>query len=782
MIVFAFSLNVKSQQTDVMLQGFNWVSWQSQAKWYNVVSDKSVDLKNIGINAIWLPPPSLSTGGAGYIPTVWMNMNSSYGTEAQLKSMITNLHNNNIKALADIVVNHRGGTTGWYDFTSPSFNTPNQTWSICSNSCLNDNCSQKGTGNLDYNPVSAGLKSQGESGLFSAGRDLDHSNPGVRQGVKDYLNFLKNTIGFDGWRYDYVHGFDGKYIKEYNQATNPYFSVGELLEGDRNRIIRWLDYTKDGSADANSSAFDFATKRALQDAFNQNNLSFLNDGTGKASGLIGIWPSKAVTVLDNHDTGAFPNQAHWVFPSQHVVKGYAYILTHPGVPMIFWDHLYDWGTAVSNPIRSLVSIRKRNGIHSTSSLNIVTARQDLYAAIIDNKVAMKLGAGDWNPGAGWNLAVSGDQYAVWDKAIVNPIPALTITPAGGTYNSVQTVNLSATPNATIHYTTNGTEPTTSSPSFTNSGTLNIAANTTLRAFATNSAGRSVAQTHVYNISTVTSFTVYFQKPSTWTANTVNVHFWNRMPGSTASTWPGVSMTLGADGWYSYTFANTTSTSLLFNNGGTGSVKSVDLTRNKNGWYKDGLWFDTKPTTPIASGLKVHFNKPTNWANAKMYYWNVLPTGCAPAVAWPGNNMTPETGAWFETTIGNCSSANIIFNSGTGQQSADLTRNTEGWFKNGVWFNSASSAGSRFGTSLEVSSNSGIAVAGNNLFFNYTFTTSSSLKLEVISINGTVVKSQDFGNSIIGSNTYNLDISNLSKGIYLLKVIHSQNNEVYKFMK
>ena len=37
-----------------------------------------------------------------------------------------------------------------------------------------------------------------------------------------------------------------------------------------------------------------------------------------------------------------PPLQHWPFPSEHVMLGYAYILTHPGVPCILWEHYFDW--------------------------------------------------------------------------------------------------------------------------------------------------------------------------------------------------------------------------------------------------------------------------------------------------------------------------------------------------------------------------------------------------------------------------------------------------------
>jgi alpha-amylase len=284
---FVFS-QTKATGKEVMIQGFHWTTDVSATKWYEVIKSNSSALQTAGFDAIWLPPPSKSTGGMGYIPTVWYDLNNAQGTQAQLMSLITDLHSKNIKVIADIVINHRGGTLGWYDFSIPSWNTPAETWSICNNSNISAS-GQKGTGNPDYDPVVAGLKSPGESGSFSAARDLDHSNASVRDGIKTWMNWLKNDIGFDGWRYDFVHGYDGKYIKEYNDATNPYFSVGELLEGDRSRIVKWMDYTKAGTATASSTAFDFSTKSALQNAFRDNNLSYLKDSSGKASGLIGVW-------------------------------------------------------------------------------------------------------------------------------------------------------------------------------------------------------------------------------------------------------------------------------------------------------------------------------------------------------------------------------------------------------------------------------------------------------------------------------------------------------------
>lgn len=37
------------------------------------------------------------------------------------------------------------------------------------------------------------------------------------------------------------------------------------------------------------------------------------------------------------------------------LQGYAYILTHPGIPSVFYDHFYDWSDSIHDQIVKLVS-------------------------------------------------------------------------------------------------------------------------------------------------------------------------------------------------------------------------------------------------------------------------------------------------------------------------------------------------------------------------------------------------------------------------------------------
>ena len=41
----------------------------------------------------------------------------------------------------------------------------------------------------------------------------------IRNDIIEWLRFLKNSIGFDGWRFDFVRGYGGQYCKVYTDAT-----------------------------------------------------------------------------------------------------------------------------------------------------------------------------------------------------------------------------------------------------------------------------------------------------------------------------------------------------------------------------------------------------------------------------------------------------------------------------------------------------------------------------------------------------------------------------------
>ncbi len=405
--------------TDVMIQGFYWEPYKYQTeKWYVTLKNKATELGSAGIDVMWMPPPSACSDQRGYLPTSYWNLNaSSYGSYTELTEANNALHNAGIKTLADIVINHRNGTAAYADFTNPNWDC---------GALLQDDEVNGVPGQIQ--PCSGRSDNEGGDRLvnqfysYGSARDINHNNVTVQNDIKQYQNLLKQA-GFNGWRYDLSHGYPGWANKLYNDASSPYMSVGEVwwdfsgsnLFGISQFLDKWVNSTSNSSY-----AFDFATKIALAEVFRNggSNYGLLKTSAGKPMGFIGINPARAVTFVENHDTWRSEINEYNYFAigdgSKHV-QSYAYILTHPGVPCIFWDHFYKWGAGVQSEIKKLIQIRKQQGIHSASTVNIVKAETGLYAAIIDNKVAMKMGATNWDPGVGWVLSTSGNQYAVWVK-------------------------------------------------------------------------------------------------------------------------------------------------------------------------------------------------------------------------------------------------------------------------------------------------------------------------------------------------------------------------------
>lgn len=86
------------------------------------------------------------------------------------------------------------------------------------------------------------------------------------------VDIYRKEIGYDGWRLDFVRGFWGGYVKDYMDASEPYFAVGEYWDSlnytygemdynqdsHRQRIVDWINATN-GTA----GAFDVTTKGIL---------------------------------------------------------------------------------------------------------------------------------------------------------------------------------------------------------------------------------------------------------------------------------------------------------------------------------------------------------------------------------------------------------------------------------------------------------------------------------------------------------------------------------------
>ncbi|KAG9140183.1 hypothetical protein Leryth_015799 [Lithospermum erythrorhizon] len=241
---------------EILCQGFNWES-QKTGRWYKELQEKASELSSLGFTVVWLPPPTDSVSPEGYMPRDLYNLNSRYGNINELKSLVKKFHEVGIRVLGDVVLNHR----------CAQYQNQNGVWNMFGGKL---NWDDRAIVSDDPHFQGRGNKSSGDN--FHAAPNIDHSQEFVRRDIKDWLRWLRKDIGYDGWRLDFVRGFWGGYVKDYLDATEPYFAVGENWDSlsysygemdydqdaHRQRIVDWIN-TTNGFA----GAFDVTTKGIL---------------------------------------------------------------------------------------------------------------------------------------------------------------------------------------------------------------------------------------------------------------------------------------------------------------------------------------------------------------------------------------------------------------------------------------------------------------------------------------------------------------------------------------
>lgn len=397
----------------VMLQGFYWDSY-SDTKWTNLTSQ--ADELSKYFNLIWVPQSGWcnSTTDMGYYPRYWFNQNSAFGTEQELRTMISTFKAKGTGIIADVVINHKNGVYKWCDFADETVKSKNtdKTYSVTwDNTGYTQICNNDEANTATKSEAKGKINGAADTGLGDTGcRDLDHTNATTQQNIKTYEDFLLNEMGYTGFRYDFVKGYDPKYIKMYNEASKPKFSVGEYWHGAVTTTSKEDDHPFGGvkdwvdATDKTSAAFDFPMKYLIKGAFNDGNWKLLDKNL--TSTLVGIEPQYAVTFIDNHDTG----EPH-VNPDPqraNVEAANAYILAMPGTPCIWISHWKPY----KYTIKKCILARKIAGVTNTSSIVKSDGQDNGYVLIVKGdkgNVLLLLGSPTYNT-TGYQLACEGENF------------------------------------------------------------------------------------------------------------------------------------------------------------------------------------------------------------------------------------------------------------------------------------------------------------------------------------------------------------------------------------
>lgn len=589
LIALLASINMFAQgwpanYSGVMLQGFSWDSYD-YSQW-TVLEKQADDMKGF-IDLVWLPQSGKcieATQVMGYKPYYYFNQNSSFGTEAELRSLIAKFKANGIGAIADVVVNHRN-TDGWFTFPTETYNGVTykmQPTDICKND-------DGGATAKQATKKGVSLSNNNDEGQDWDGcRDLDHKSANVQKIIKAYLKFLKEDMGYTGFRYDMVKGFSGTHVADYNDATGVEFSVGEYWDGNPS-IINWINKTNKKSA-----AFDFQFRYNVRDAVNgaaDGKVASFSDWSklNSTNNLMhdANYRQYAVTFVENHDM-QYRSASEPLDPlRKDTLAANAYMLAMPGTPCIFQPH---W-RAYKQELKSMIEARKLAGITNMSNYTNKMAQTSCFAnETTGNKAKLIVVVGNntkaYTPSADYTQILEGYHYRYYlsksaETAWCN-IPS-------GEYEAGFKAKLTAVSqnsNAKLVYTTDGTAPTAKSKQVTTGSTINIDETCTLKVGLLSNGTVTGIRTYNYTVKAFEPYTITIYANADQVTNwgsAMYFYAWNSSETFTLG-WPGTAVTatktLNGKKWYYMDFkikSKDAIVNVIFNQGnGTGKKQTEDL--------------------------------------------------------------------------------------------------------------------------------------------------------------------------------------------------------------
>lgn len=627
-----------AQYGGVMLQGFYWDSF-ADTQWSRL-TDQADELSKY-FSLVWIPQSGNCDGKSmGYNPKYYWDQNSTFGSEAQLRTLISTLKAKGTGTIADVVINHRANKSNWVDFPAETYN--GVTYEMVSTDIVSDDDGGKAA--AEAKKLGVSLSQNKDSGEGWDGmRDLDHASANVQKIIKAYEKYLLEDLGYTGFRYDVAKGFAAKYFGIYNDAAKPQFSVGEVWDSNQT-IKNWINGTKVNNV-IQSAAFDFQFRYQVRDAINGNNWSKI---AGSNSLVYGDgYKRYAVTFIENHDTESRSNGEVQDPIRKDTLAANAFMLVMPGTPCVFLKHWQKY----KKEIKLMIEVRRMMGIHNESNYSVFGAAAQCTSIQVEGTngnliVVVGANAKGYTRG-GYKELMSGYKY----KYLVQ--------------ESFDTSGWQAIVDRVNAETEDPVAPSLPDCAKVQEGTY-----------------------------------AYFEAPTSWSA-TINVWAWHNDATHSnvydGASWPGVSADVTLVGknngnpvyLWKYSGTNAAPDMIIFNDGAS---QTADMTFVNGGYYNstDGYVAtvtDKKPGRPDCivplDGIYSYFEKPNEWLDdVHVWAWHndATHSNMYDGANWPGVNTDVKkvgTGngksiyLWKYTGT-KAQPDMIIFNDGNGgSQTADL---------------------------------------------------------------------------------------------------------------
>ncbi len=361
-----------------MMQYFEWDLPNTGTLW-NQVASEAPKLKNVGITALWLPPAykgeaGINDVGYGVYDLYDLgefnqkgSIRTKYGTRTQYLNAINTAKANGLQIYADVVFNHLGGAdaTEWVEATRVASNNRNhslgdkwiQAWTSFNYPVRNGKYSNfvwkwyhfdgvdwdQSTGEkavFRFKNQSWDWEVDTENGnydyLMYADLNMDH--PEVINELKNWGRWYLNTTKVDGFRIDAIKHIRYNFFTDWlgtlrSETGKELFAVGEFWSPDINKLHNYISKSQ-GTMSLFDAPIHYRFKTASDSSGNYDMRTIWNNTLMKDS------PTKAVTLVDNHDTQPGQSLESWVQPWFKPLA-YTFILTRQeGYPCVFYGDYY----------------------------------------------------------------------------------------------------------------------------------------------------------------------------------------------------------------------------------------------------------------------------------------------------------------------------------------------------------------------------------------------------------------------------------------------------------
>jgi 1,4-alpha-glucan branching enzyme len=636
---------------------------------FTAVIDELDYLQGLGINCIGLMPINEFEGNSswGYNPNYYFAVDKYYGHKNELKRLIDECHKRGIAVLNDIVLNH-----SWH--SSPMAMAY---WDEANNKPAANNPWY----NADHNFAIPDAH---------WGAPFNHDSHHTRAFIDSVNNYWMTEYRFDGFRFDFTKGFSNNW-KDYPDVWGSWYDADRVFNLTRMADAIWERHP--GSFVIFEHLADQPEEKALADRgilmWGGHGVTGLYEETPLGWNNVNLYRALRQSLDFNFDNLMSYMESHDEERVAYKIKTYGrnfiknsleeqmnrlklnavFNLLIPG-PRMIWQfgeigydvHINYNGRTGEKPYlkEEYFAMEERKSLYDTYSLLFNLRNQhEVFHHLVGHSLDGWAKRMHFSHN-GIDVIVIGNFQAWHEIDQHTHSPFIDINPAlpyaGDWYELVS--NEKRTLTSTNSYRLNAGE---------------------FRIYS--SAPLNGENEPVEN----ESFTVYFQRPSNWGTGTPKIHHWGAQPaGSLADTsWPGIDMEADGNGWFKYTFSNISATNLLFHN--NNGLQTMDLTRDKDGWYASGQWYDADPRNTSSTGLTIHFR--TDWNNPHMHIWNVEPAGVAANTTWPGAAMVAQGNGWYKYTIDDATCTNLVFSNNGSPQTGDYYRCGEGWYMNGTWYDS-----------------------------------------------------------------------------------------------